>query len=113
MIHTDNHMQAFLDVNNLVIAVNIFDGHNESLIQQVKEFHNAADVKSCSIYGQASAGDEFYNGKFYGPKPFPSWIRNEELGQWDAPVPYPELDQEDPKSYVWNEDTCQWETVIN
>ena len=41
---------------------------------------------------------------FISPKPFPSWILNEETCQWEAPIPYPG----GPTEYVWDESTQQW-----
>ena len=49
---------------------------------------------------------------FIPPKPFASWILNEETCQWDAPVAMPELTQEqidNKNSYSWNEETKQWD----
>lgn len=45
---------------------------------------------------------------FYEPKPFPSWILNEDSCQWHSPVPYPT----DGKQYVWNELKLEWESAI-
>lgn len=42
---------------------------------------------------------------FIPPKPYPSWILNEETCVWDAPVPYPQ----DGNLYEWNEQTLSWE----
>ena len=49
---------------------------------------------------------------FIAPKPYASWILNEETCQWDAPVAMPELTQEqidNKNSYIWNEETQQWD----
>ena len=45
---------------------------------------------------------------FIPPKPFNSWILNEETCLWDCPVAYPE----DGKLYKWNEEILNWEEVI-
>lgn len=42
---------------------------------------------------------------FIPPKPYTSWLLNEDTCQWEAPVPYPN----DGKVYLWNEKTKQWE----
>ena len=42
---------------------------------------------------------------FIPPKPFTSWILNEETCQWEAPVAYPN----DGNLYNWNEETQQWD----
>jgi hypothetical protein len=41
---------------------------------------------------------------FIPPKPFASWILDEETCLWNAPTPYPD----DGKDYRWNEDTLSW-----
>jgi hypothetical protein len=46
---------------------------------------------------------------FIPPKPFDSWILNEETCLWDAPVPRPE----DGKIYKWNEATINWVELKN
>jgi hypothetical protein len=42
---------------------------------------------------------------FVPPKPFDSWILNEDTCQWKAPIDYPN----DGNAYIWNEDVQQWE----
>lgn len=44
---------------------------------------------------------------FIPPKPFDSWVLNEETCLWDAPVPMPE----DGGIYEWNEELGNWEPV--
>jgi hypothetical protein len=44
---------------------------------------------------------------FIPPKPFPSWLLNEETCLWESPVPYPD----DGQNYVWNEESTTWELV--
>jgi hypothetical protein len=41
---------------------------------------------------------------FIPPKPFASWLLNEDTCLWDAPVAHPT----DDKGYVWNEETTNW-----
>lgn len=41
---------------------------------------------------------------FIAPKPFDSWVLNEDTCHWQAPVAYPT----DGKLYLWNEETTQW-----
>lgn len=41
---------------------------------------------------------------FYAPKPFDSWILNEETCIWEAPVPLPQ----DGKMYKWDEEAGSW-----
>ena len=44
---------------------------------------------------------------FIPPKPYPSWLLNTTIYQWEAPVPYPD----DGKMYYWDESTLSWVLV--
>jgi len=44
---------------------------------------------------------------FIPPKPFNSWILNEDTCLWNAPVAYPQ----DDNRYSWNEQTLSWDIV--
>jgi hypothetical protein len=44
---------------------------------------------------------------FIPPKPYASWILDEETGLWEAPTPMPT----DGKIYKWNESTTSWDVV--
>jgi hypothetical protein len=44
---------------------------------------------------------------FVPPKPFASWVLDEDTCLWAAPVAYPD----DGKVYTWNEDTTSWVLV--
>ena len=44
---------------------------------------------------------------FIAPKPFDSWVLDEDTCQWVAPVAYPT----DGFTYVWNENKREWELV--
>ena len=50
---------------------------------------------------------------FIPPKPYPSWLLNEDTCLWDSPVPYPTDvgTEENPKRYSWDEDTTSWVAV--
>ncbi len=41
---------------------------------------------------------------FIPPKPFPSWVLNEDSCLWESSVPYPD----DEQMYIWDEDTVAW-----
>jgi len=42
---------------------------------------------------------------FISPKPYDSWVLNEDTCQWEAPVAYPA----DGQYYFWNESIVNWE----
>jgi len=44
---------------------------------------------------------------FIPPKPFNSWILNQETGLWNAPTPKPN----DDKMYRWIEESLSWEEI--
>ena len=44
---------------------------------------------------------------FIPPKPYASWILNEDTCQWEAPAPYPN----DGRVYTWNETNQTWDAV--
>jgi hypothetical protein len=46
---------------------------------------------------------------FIAPKPFDSWVLNEDTCRWEAPVAYPT----DGVMYKWNEDKKDWEAIVN
>lgn len=44
---------------------------------------------------------------FISPKPFDSWVLDEETCQWAAPIPYPN----DGKAYLWDETKINWKEL--
>lgn len=48
---------------------------------------------------------DFERDAFIAPKPFGSWILDEETCRWQPPTPYPT----DGLSYFWNESELGWE----
>jgi hypothetical protein len=47
------------------------------------------------------------DGAFVPPQPYPSWILDEAICLWEAPVPYPN----DGNVYTWDEATESWVPV--
>ena len=45
---------------------------------------------------------------FIPPKPFASWILDENTCRWNAPVAYPN----DEKKYIWDEASVNWIEII-
>ena len=46
---------------------------------------------------------------FIAPKPFNSWILNEDTCLWNSPVDMPD----DGETYTWNETTISWDLIDN
>ena len=53
--------------------------------------------------------DKGTDGAFIPPKPFESWVLNEDTCLWEVPVAYPE----DGEDYTWDEELQEWTAVEN
>ena len=72
----------------------------------VQTSYNARIRKNYAGIGMTYDADR---DAFIAPQPYASWILNEDTCQWEAPVPYPT----DGVMYTWNEETTDWEAVVN
>jgi hypothetical protein len=115
---------AEIDENNIVIRVLVTDNNDENGdegLQMLNQVFGGTWVKASynTVAGVHKRGgipfrknfpgagyiyDEDRNA-FYTPKPFESWVLNEDTCVWNAPVEYPI----DGQKYFWNEDTLSWE----
>ena len=107
---------AFLDENNVVTEV--ITGIDENhLIEGLDtetwygKFRNQVCKRTSynGNYRKNYAGQgytyDFERDAFIPPKPFPSWLLDEETCTWRCPVPYPT----DGFTYFWNEAETDWE----
>ncbi len=109
---------AFLDENNIVTEV--ITGRNEDEVVDgisdweayysdfrdqpcVRTSYNGNIRKNFAGVGFTYDADR---DAFIPPKPFDSWVLDEETCNWEAPVPYPET--EDGDYYTWDEATTSW-----
>ena len=115
---------AFLDENNIVTEVIVGIDETE-LIEDLSpeiwygNFRNQTCVRTSyngnirkNYAGIGYSYDEERDA-FIPPKPFNSWLLDEDTCLWYAPVPMPEI--EEPYNgvfYIWNEDIVNWEEVI-
>jgi hypothetical protein len=107
---------AELDENNIVIQVLVTDNDypNEGYDWLVETFggtwiqtsYNATIRKNFAGIGYSY--DEARDA-FIPPKPFESWLLNEETCNWEAPKPYPT----DGKLYNWDEESQEWIEYVN
>ena len=114
-----------LDQNSIVVQGIVV--HNNELIDNGIE-SEAKGIAFCqSLFPDTTWVQTSYNGNFrknyagigytydegrdafIPPKPYPSWILNEETCLWEPPVPYPT----DGEQYTWNEETISWDLIIN
>ena len=109
---------AFLDNNNIVTEVIVGIDETE-LIEDLDtetwygNFRNQKCIRTSyngNIRKRFAGIGYFYDevrDAFIEPKPYLSWILNEETLTWSPPIPYPENSSKE--FYVWNEDTVSWE----
>jgi hypothetical protein len=107
---------AELDKNNIVLRVLVGDNNDPNgdegyqwLIDNlggnwIKTSYNGNIRKNYAGVGHSY--DETRDA-FIAPKPFNSWVLDEETCQWQAPVPYPA----DGLMYEWNEVDLNWQAV--
>ena len=111
---------AEIDSNNVVLRVVVVDNKDTST-------PDGTEVESIGVaFCQRLFGGNWlktsYNGNvrknyagigytynaglnaFVPPKPFNSWVLNNDTAQWDAPTPMPT----DGKMYSWDEATTSW-----
>lgn len=111
---------AFLDENNIVTEV--ITGRNEDEvvdgISDWEAYYGELRGQRCvrTSYNanirKNYAGIGFYYDEardaFIPPKPYESWLLNEDTCRWEAPIPYPT----DGVMYSWNETEGDWEAIV-
>lgn len=115
---------AELDENNTVTRVIVV--HNNELLEDGVE-SEAKGIAFCQSLFGGTWVQTSYNGNirknyagigytydadrdaFIAPKPYDSWILDEDTCTWQAPVPYPE----DGEIYQWDEDNQEWVLVAD
>jgi hypothetical protein len=117
---------AFLDENNIVTEVIAGkDESNFSWEQQYSLFkgqlckrtsfnthggvHQLGGTPFRKNYAGIGYSYDQIRDAFIPPKPFNSWLLNEDTCLWEAPVAYPT----DGKIYNWNEETFTWTEIDN
>jgi hypothetical protein len=114
---------AFLDENNIVTEVIVGKDENEEGVDWEVHYGNfrGQPCKRTSYNthgGVHSGGGTPYRKNYAGigytydagrdafipPKPFASWLLDEETCLWNAPVPYPD----DGNRYQWDENSLSW-----
>ena len=136
---------AKLDINNIVLEVNVIDnsqetqlGGEEETISWLNDNFNNVGVAGGVTWKKTSyntfmgihnlggtpfrvnyAGIGFtYDAEkdaFIPAQPYPSWVLDEDICQWEAPVEYPNNGPyavgDVPIKYEWNEDTGDWDEI--
>ena len=92
---------AELDENNKVI--NVIVATDASITQIPGKF-----IKCSDVTGEVAISGHYNkdSNKFVAPKPFPSWVLNENL-EWKSPVGDQPVKEE--FIYIWNEESGAWD----
>jgi hypothetical protein len=92
--------------NKQVINIAVFEDPTSELLDH---FKNEFELDEIVLATDKATIDGTYDGtKFWLPQPYPSWIKNEDLNEWQSPVPYPTVEEGSDESYVWDENTISW-----
>lgn len=107
---------AELDENNVVVRVTVGDNNDPNgdegyqwLIDNlggtwVKTSYNATIRKNFAGIGYTY---DHERDAFISPKPYSSWLLNEDTCKWQAPIAYPN----DGNAYSWNETSNSWDLI--
>ena len=116
---------AKLNENNIVIEVHCVDNNELIDSNNIEQESKGIDFLINLSSGYTQWKQTSYNGSFrknyagigyfydeqrnafIPPKPFESWILNEDSCQWQSPIPMPT----DENMYRWNETNQEWEVV--
>jgi len=109
-----------LKIGNIVedvIAVSDTDASTEQDgINFLRNLYNNSQTEWVETFKDGSKRKNFagigyhYNmthDAFIAPQPYTSWVLNESICRWEAPVTIPD----DGKRYVWNEETTNWTEI--
>jgi hypothetical protein len=92
--------------DNIVINIAVFEDPTNELLNH---FKNELELDEIVLATDKAAIDGTHDGtKFWLPQPYPSWIKDQELNEWQSPVPYPTIEEGSDESYIWDENTTSW-----
>jgi len=110
---------AKLGTGNIVETVEVVSNDiattEQAGVDFLNKLYNTRDVwKQTSYNGNirknyAGVGYTYDQSRdaFIAPKPYESWVLNEDTCRWEAPVVKPDDDQ----NYTWNETNKQWDLI--
>jgi hypothetical protein len=114
---TGNIVEKVISINNSVIT----DANGVEQEQLGNDFinklYNTRDVWKQTSYNNnirknfAGIGYQYDQQRdaFITPKPYNSWVLNEQTCQWQSPVAMPTTELEENQYYSWNESIVNWE----
>ena len=114
---TGNIVEQVISINNAVITDANGVEQEQLGVDFINKLYNTRDVWKKTSYNNnirknyAGVGYTYDQQRdaFIPPKPFNSWVLNEDTCLWNAPVAYPT----DGGKYSWNEQIKNWELKNN
>jgi hypothetical protein len=114
---TGNIIEQVISINNSVITDTNGIEQEQLGVDFINKLYNTRDVWKQTSYNRnfrkhyAGIGYHYDQERdaFIPPKPFNSWILNEDTCLWNAPVSIPTTELEDNQYYSWNESIINWE----
>ena len=112
---TGNIVENVISINNSVITDSNGIEQEQLGVDFINKLYNTRDVWKQTSYNNnirknfAGIGFQYDQSRdaFIPPKPFNSWILNEDSCRWESPIPYPQ----DNNKYSWNEQTKSWDLI--
>jgi hypothetical protein len=114
---TGNIIEQVISINNSVITDANGVEQEQLGVDFINKLYNTRDVWKQTSYNNnfrknyAGVGYQYDQSRdaFIAPKPFNSWILNEDTCLWNAPVTKPTTELEENQYYSWNESIINWE----
>ena len=114
---TGNIIEQVISINNSVITDANGVEQEQLGVDFINKLYNTRDVWKQTSYNKtfrknyAGIGYQYDQTRdaFIAPKPFNSWILNEDTCTWEAPVDKPTTELENNQCYSWNESIKNWE----
>lgn len=88
----------------------IDDGSSGQWIQTSYNTHGNSHPQGMPLrknYASIGYSYDAQRDAFVPPKPYPSWVLDENTCLWQAPVPMPQ----DNSAYIWNEQSRGWDLL--
>ena len=118
-------------VEQVIVVSNDIATTEQAGVDFINKLYNTRDVWKQTSYNNnirknfAGIGYQYDQEKdaFIAPKPYNSWVLNEDTCNWESPVPYPQtytlnlIDTSDNTTviqdpYIWNESSLTWNIVV-
>lgn len=110
ILNEDEVVYGFVNENNILINFAIFKKNDFETIERVKNEYKANQAYQMNLSKEpARINETYWNGaRFIWPSPFPSWVFSDEINEWQAPIPYPTVEEGSDEQYIWDENTTSW-----